>query len=483
MARRSVRLLAWARHNLHPARRLLALVILVTIVAVAGMALLLGRLMEAAIREEAIAGAQRAGVLFGDLALQPDDYVAGRLTPLGRAALGRGLDASPSIVGVRLFDHSGRGVYRSARVRPLAAGTLPPGVRAAYAGTVRSELTGRDRLVKVTMPVRTARGRPASGVLEVFVDYAGARRHIAGRTRSITLIILAVAAAALAGLMPVLRNASRVLARAHDRRHPRFRQELQRAMDRGELELHYQPKEDLTIGEVTAVEALLRWNDPVRGSIPPLDFLPRAEEAGLMSRLTLYVLDRAVEQAARWRARGLDLRVAVNVSPQNLSDPRLPDQLSLILDRHAVPAEALIVELTESAVMASGGDRVLGALHALGVELSIDDFGTGHSSLARIEQLPIAELKIDRAFVLRMGTSGSATLISAVVRLAHDLGMRVVAEGVESEEVAQRLLLLGCDAAQGYYLAQPLRAADLEAWLAARRRDAAAAHPGPLVRA
>ena len=123
---------------------------------------------------------------------------------------------------------------------------------------------------------------------------------------------------------------------------------------------------------------------------------------------------------------------------------------------------------------------MLGALHALGVELSIDDFGTGHSSLARIEQLPIAELKIDRAFVLRMGTSGSATLISAVVRLAHDLGMRVVAEGVESEEVAQRLLLLGCDAAQGYYLARPLPAEDLEAWLCGAspgRRERGARRP------
>jgi EAL domain-containing protein (putative c-di-GMP-specific phosphodiesterase class I) len=350
---------------------------------------------------------------------------------------------------------------------------------------VRSELYAQVSRVKVTMPVRAARGRPASGALEVYVDYTAARRHIAGRLRSITLIILAVAAAALAGLMPFLRNASRALSRAYDRRHPRFRQELMRAMDRGELELHYQPKQDLSTEEVTAVEALLRWHDPVRGWIPPLEFLPRAEEAGLMSRLTLYVLDRAVEQAARWRARGLELRVAVNVSPQNLSDPRLPEQLDSILERHAVPAEALIVELTESAVMASGGDRLLGALHALGVELSIDDFGTGHSSLARIEQLPIGELKIDRAFVLRMGTAGSATLISAIVRLAHDLGMRVVAEGVESEEVAQRLLMLGCDAAQGYYLARPLPAQELEAWLAHRRRhDGAGAAPAaPLVRA
>jgi diguanylate cyclase (GGDEF)-like protein len=247
--------------------------------------------------------------------------------------------------------------------------------------------------------------------------------------------------------------------------------DLRRGLRGDELVLHYHPKVDLGTGAVAGVEALVRWRHPERGVVPPMDFVPYAEQTGLIGPLTDRVLELALSQCAAWRAAGLELRVAVNVSARNLLDGRLPSTVERLLRRTGVPPAWLELEITESAVMTdpARAEGVLQALAALGVGLSIDDFGTGYSSLAYLSRLPVDEMKIDRAFVSRIEEDGrDLAIVESSIALARRLGMRAVAEGVESEGMRRRLLAAGCDLAQGFLFARPLSAADLVAWLAAR---------------
>jgi diguanylate cyclase (GGDEF)-like protein len=246
--------------------------------------------------------------------------------------------------------------------------------------------------------------------------------------------------------------------------------ELRRALDERELELHFQPKASLASGAVDGVEALVRWNHPVRGQIPPNDFIPLAERTGLITRLTVYVLDAALRQCAEWADMGIDIAVAVNLSARNVADPELPSMVHGLLEKHSVDPRRLVLELTESTLMADPkrAKDVLARLHRMGVGLAIDDFGTGYSSLTYLSELPVTELKIDRSFVMSMSTSdGDAFIVRATIDLGRNLGLRVVAEGVESESIWNRLGELGCDVAQGYYLRRPAPAAELTPWLLA----------------
>ncbi|HEX2158420.1 MAG TPA: EAL domain-containing protein [Actinomycetes bacterium] len=240
---------------------------------------------------------------------------------------------------------------------------------------------------------------------------------------------------------------------------------LRQALDRGDLVLHYQPKADLGSGQIHSAEALVRWQHPEHGLLGPGEFIPLAERTGLIHPLTRWVLDAALAQAARWRHAGLGLSVAVNVSTRCLLDPAFPDQVASQLATWQVPPGLLMLEITESAVMADP-DRaleVLGRLHTLGVGLAVDDFGTGYSSMAYLKELPIDELKIDRSFVSQMATSPSdAVIVRSTIDLGHNLGLRVVAEGVETQHTWEELTTLGCDTAQGYLLGRPMPAADLE---------------------
>jgi diguanylate cyclase (GGDEF)-like protein len=247
--------------------------------------------------------------------------------------------------------------------------------------------------------------------------------------------------------------------------------DLRRALRTDELILHYHPKVDLATRRAAGVEALVRWRHPRRGMVPPMDFIPYAEHTGLITPLTERVLELALLQCAAWRAEGLDLSVAVNVSVRNLLDGELPAAVAGLLERAGVPADRLELEITESAVMTdpARAEGVLGALAELGVGLSIDDFGTGYSSLAYLSRLPVDEMKIDRAFVSQMETDGrDLAIVESSIALAGRLGMRVVAEGVETDQQRARLAVAGCDLAQGFLFTRPLAAADLTAWVAAR---------------
>jgi len=256
--------------------------------------------------------------------------------------------------------------------------------------------------------------------------------------------------------------------------------ELRRAIDQQQLVLHYQPKVDAHTGQMLGVEALVRWQHPEHGLLSPGDFIPLAERTGLIGPLTNYVLDAALRQCRTWQQTGHELSMAVNVSARSLLDLAFPDQVAKLLARWEVPARLLVVEITESTIMADPTHalQVLGRLDAMGVQVSIDDFGTGYSSMAHLKTLPVHELKVDRSFVSQMINNASdEVIVRSTIDLGRNLGLRVVAEGVEDEATWQALDALGCDAIQGYHVSRPVPPDDLIHWL--ERQQAARRTPEP----
>jgi diguanylate cyclase (GGDEF)-like protein len=256
-------------------------------------------------------------------------------------------------------------------------------------------------------------------------------------------------------------------------------EQLRTALDTDQLDVHYQPKLDLRTGRVIGVEALVRWNHPERGLLYPDVFLPLAEQAGLMRRLALRVLERSLRDLHAWRAGGHELSVAVNLSVSNLQDVALPGQVEMLLDAFGVPAEALILEITEDLLMADAArsQQVMAGLRRLGVRLSIDDYGTGYSSLSYLRALPVDELKLDRSFASHLTSDRrAAAIVRSTLQLSLDLGMTMVVEGVEDAATLAALRAWGCDFAQGYHIARPMPAGDFLTWLA--ERPASVPHGG-----
>jgi diguanylate cyclase (GGDEF)-like protein len=243
---------------------------------------------------------------------------------------------------------------------------------------------------------------------------------------------------------------------------------MRRALERDELVLHYQPKLSVDTGELIGVEALARWQHPTRGLLPPAEFIPVVENTSLVHRFTGQVLGMALAQAREWLDQGHRIPVAVNVSTRCLLDLQFPGTVADSLRATGVPGELLCIEITENTVMAHP-DRaidVLGQIRALGVRTAIDDFGTGYSSMAYLRILPIDEIKVDRSFVQHMATeTGDQVLVESAVELGHNLGLRVVAEGVEDVPTLSVLRRLGCDYAQGYHFAKPLPPTEFAEWL------------------
>ncbi|MBI3301707.1 MAG: EAL domain-containing protein [Deltaproteobacteria bacterium] len=244
--------------------------------------------------------------------------------------------------------------------------------------------------------------------------------------------------------------------------------ELRHAIEHDQLLLHYQPKAHFATGQVSHVEALVRWQHPPHGLLPPDRFVPLAEQTGLIKPLSLWVLNTALRQCHAWQQEGLTLHVAVNLSMRNLQDPRLPDIITELLATWSVAPTCLDVEITESA-LAADPERaleILTRLGEMGVRISIDDFGTGYSSLAYLKRLPVDEIKIDKSFVIGMtADDNDAAIVRSTIDLGHNLGLAVVAEGVENQATWDLLAALGCDFAQGYYLSRPVPAVELTHWL------------------
>lgn len=244
--------------------------------------------------------------------------------------------------------------------------------------------------------------------------------------------------------------------------------ELRHAIDNNQLLLHFQPKVCLKTNSISGVETLVRWLHPQYGLIPPDQFIQLAEQTGLIKSITMWVLNDALLQCNMWRRSGTGLKVAVNLSARNLQDPELPDYISGLLKKWGVHPDFLKLEITESTVMTNHklSSEVLLRLSDLGIKHSIDDFGTGHSSLAYIKNLPVSEIKIDKSFIINMVTSkNDIHIVQAAIELGHHLGLNVVAEGVENKETFDLLAQLGCDEAQGYFISRPMAAPELIKWL------------------
>ncbi|MFZ6745177.1 putative bifunctional diguanylate cyclase/phosphodiesterase [Undibacterium sp. JH2W] len=244
--------------------------------------------------------------------------------------------------------------------------------------------------------------------------------------------------------------------------------ELRAALEQQAFRLYVQPKVGLDHGQVIAVEALVRWIHPERGFIFPDQFIPFAEQTGFIRQLTHWVMNEAARVCHVWQQQGIHLKISVNISTRDLLDQDLPGKFAQILQNNEVQPASFCLEITESAIMDDPvrAFQTLDRLHAMGLELSIDDFGTGYSSLAYLKRLPVHELKIDKSFVLKMETDIDDTkIVKSTIDLGHNMGLRVVAEGVENLEVMQLLKELGCDQAQGYYISKPMPSADLPSWL------------------
>jgi diguanylate cyclase (GGDEF)-like protein len=244
--------------------------------------------------------------------------------------------------------------------------------------------------------------------------------------------------------------------------------DLRAAIRKKQLLLYYQPKINLKTGRICGVEALVRWQHPNRGFLTPDLFVPLAEQTGLIHQLTHWVLHTALNQCAQWHKEMIAINVAVNLSARSLEDTQLVNIVSEALERSGVAPQWLSLELTESAVMANPSQamEMLTKLHRMGVKISVDDFGTGYSSLAYLKKLPVTDIKIDKSFVMDMNRdSNDAVIVHSTIDLAHNMGLSVIAEGVENQEVLDMLMDLGCDVAQGYYFCKPQEAENIRTWL------------------
>ena len=367
----------------------------------------------------------------------------------------------------RLWARSGKLLY----AREAGAARPPEHVRKALAGKAESRRAG-DRLV-TAVPVVRRQGSAPEAALELSVPYARTQSDVSDRTRRLQLALAAAALALYLLFLPALIRAGRAVRSYYDPRRVALLRDLQRAIDEGQLRLEFQPIADARTGDVRTVEALIRWYHPERGRIPPDRFIPDAERTEAIVPLTLHVFELALQQIARWRMQGIELRVAVNVSGAGLLDPSLPGHISALASRLGVWPSSLEVEVTEGAVMEDpvGASEILRELTELGLGvIAIDDFGTGYSSLARLHELPLDTLKIDQSFVRRMSRDGEDTVVRSIIELAHALRLGVIAEGVEDDDTWGRLRALGCDYIQGYGLSEPLPADEFTEWLSRRGR-------------
>jgi diguanylate cyclase (GGDEF)-like protein len=254
---------------------------------------------------------------------------------------------------------------------------------------------------------------------------------------------------------------------AHQRQ-IRLIRDLRRAATNGELSLHYQPKLDIRTQEVRQAEALLRWQHPEFAMVSPGEFIELAERTGSIQILTRWVIEEGIRQLAEWRQRGLHIQLSLNISAEDLTGGDLVERVTRLLKLHAVPAEQIIFEITESAIMRepTAALKVLNSLRSAGICLSVDDFGTGYSSLAHLKRLPVQELKIDQSFVRDLDeTSEDAVIVRSTIEMSHNLGLKVVAEGVEYERSLHLLERWNCDTAQGYLISRPLTAQAFETWV------------------
>jgi len=243
--------------------------------------------------------------------------------------------------------------------------------------------------------------------------------------------------------------------------------DLRHAIDQNQLSLNYQPKVDFQTKKISGVEALLRWNHPVHGFVSPEVFIPLAEQTGIIEQLTVWVLDSALKQHSEWANDGMTIPIAVNLSPVTLHETEFPVQVAKLQEKWNVGSSGLTLEITESAIMSdvARATETVNRLHDMGIKISIDDFGTGYTSLSYIRRLPVSEIKVDKSFVLNMrDVNDDAVIVRSIVELGHNLGLSVVAEGIEDQETWDLLTALNCNTAQGYFISRPVNADVFSEW-------------------
>ena len=433
------------------------------IAAIAVLAFVVSEVVGKQIRSDAMGRARATTQILARSAFAPQLPANGG--PLSRHSI-RTLDAQvtaarASVPGteVVLRGPDGRVVYSSEHAR---ATTELPIVGTHVVGS------GGERRVRSTLPVRVNGSRTPRAYLQLEAPYAPIAADIRSRTErlDVTLALAGLAIYLLA--LPGLLRAARAVKMQYDPRRVELMHDIHRAIKHHEISLAYQPIIDARTGELRSVEALVRWTDPRRGPIPPGVFIPEIEQTTGMWELSSHIFDLALEQSARWKEEGRDIRVAVNVSGAVLLDDRLIGEIEQLADKHGVEPSMLELEITEGAVVQDPREatRVLKQIGQVGLRvIAIDDFGTGYSSLARLHELPLDTLKIDQSFVMRMAADGESAVVRSVVELAHALSLDVIAEGVEDAEIAARLCELGVEYLQGYHLSRPIPAAELTAWV------------------
>ena len=450
-----------------------ASITLVALLGVVVFALIIGRVVQTQIEDQAFDRAKDTAQITARAAFAP------RLPPPGRqlsgadlAELDRQLASARQrepLIDMRLWDRAGAVIYSRERLEIATLHHPPKQVRAALTGHSSTAVTGDDKVLIAAVPVARAANQPPAAALELRFPYGPTKDDIDTRTRRLYIALAIVALLAYALALPGLIRAGRALRSQFDPRRVEIVRELRKALDNDELTVHFQPIVESATRQTHSAEALVRWEHPQRGAIPPDKFIPVVEPTEVMWPFTLRVLELAIGEAKRWRDDGLEVDVAVNVSGEILPDRRLPAELERLLTSSGLPAQALQIEVTEGAVMRdpAAATRVLKHLTDLGVSvIAIDDFGTGYSSLARLHELPLDTLKIDQSFVKRMASEDDDTVVRSIVELAHALGLTVIAEGVEDDATRERLAELGSDFVQGYSITRPLPPDDFAQWLA-----------------
>ncbi len=446
---------------------LLAFSVLVAIF-VAMLAVGLGRLLHDSIRDAALSGAEQTGQLLAELEISEEEYAGQQLAVDTPGDLDIVVEASVSLRVARLWGLDSQLLYASDRATAERAVPNTDALRKAFGGQIESQVSGggtSERLLTIYVPIELAGDRRPRSVLEVHLPYAPVQAAIDYRTRNLAFVLVLGALLFYLALLPTVLRGSRALADLYEARHLRLQRRLRRAIRDGELALHYQPKLGLQTGRIEGVEALLRWRLADGSMVPPADYIPLVEATPVIEALTTHVFRLAVGQSAAWAAQGIALDIAVNISVCNLREADLADRLTRLAAAHGRSPADFTLEVTESAVSRHSEIelRTLMDLRARGFKLSIDDFGTGESSLSRVDAIEFQEVKIDQSFMRKL--EADPTVVAGIINLAHALGARAVAEGVESRAVADQLAVLGCDAMQGFHLARPMPAEALLIWL------------------
>jgi EAL domain-containing protein (putative c-di-GMP-specific phosphodiesterase class I) len=440
-------------------------------VLVSAVAYAIGEQLEASqdrqIRDVAVQRAHLANEFGSALPVLTPEKLRAGFSPeelRGMSAAEERVKESGPLLGFTIFDRQRRLVYPQAAPVELR---VPPGIERALSGSTAVERLGESEaaVIEASVPIRDIDGN-VIGASVVSLDENELQAEITEDKERVFLTLIGAAALLWLLLLPVSVRLARFAAPHISIEQWRTIRDFKRGLASGELEVHYQPKVVIADGAPCGAEGLVRWRKDGR-IMPAGEFFPRVERSDVVHRLTEFVLARAVADARAWRQAGHDLRVAVNLSARSFEQDGLPELVRSTLAEHELEPQALTLEVTEKAVFDEPGrlESILKELAQIGVSISIDDFGTGHSSLARLHRFPISEVKIDRTFVGRM-TGDERPFVDSMAKLASALGLEVVAEGVEDIATLELLATTPCEAAQGFFFCRPLPLGEFMDWLA-----------------